>query len=662
MEGKPIQAIYIGRHGVHKQANNEIVVHNWQAPIGRLFYQRRAGRTNYETPEGIEHCDVLLRRNLQVNGKDLTAIVDDFDMREGANQHQVGDPYLLEVLNQQGTGYLQDIVATIQAEQDDVIRAEPLRPLVVQGVAGSGKTSVVFSRIAYLLYTLRATLKPENVLVVGPNRVFLEYTADLLPNLGIEEIKQTTFEDLVAAMAGRTFPVANREDALAAFMQAAPEEQNRLRHVAQLKGSLRFRQVLDRYAARLARRGISRLSVEHLPGLTEDKLRQWLEGDSTLPVNQRITRMARRLHDLVNNQTTTSIDRYRGEYSSQIRAAQAIGGEEGSRSMKELVARRNELIRALQIRAQHLDAQIDAAWRPINAEKAYRHLLSRPESLAKVAKELLNAEEVAAMATGAPELSDVDLASLAHFTRLIDGWNMKNVRRPGHVLVDEAEDLTPCELALLFDLTNHASFTLVGDLGQSVFSYRSPDEWQSLIDGVFGHRKATRANLLHSYRSTYEITTLANAIQARHQRADSTAAIPVERHGEQPVLKSLSTRKEWEEELVASVRSAMDKYTSIGVLARDAANCKTIHRILTKAELQPHLLLNSKARFYPGLVVLPVHVARGLEFDAAIVADAQESTYRDTMADATLLYVAVTRPRHTLTVLAQGPLSPLLPS
>jgi DNA helicase-2/ATP-dependent DNA helicase PcrA len=381
-----------------------------------------------------------------------------------------------------------------------------------------------------------------------------------------------------------------------------------LRKVAQIKGSLKFKQVLDQFAVKLARRGISRMSFEKLPGVSKDQVREWLAGDSKEPVNQQISRMLRRL--------------------------------------------RNQF---------GFVAQVETAWHQVDALKVYTGLVSRPEVLANVAKDLLTADEVSAIASSGATLTDVDIAPLMHLTKLIDGWHMENVRRPGHVLVDEAEDLTPCELSVLFDLANHASFTLVGDLGQSVFSYRSPDKWQNLIEGVFGYRKTTRANLLHSYRSTAEITTLANAVQTRHQRADGVLAIPVERHGEKPLIKALSSKAAWADALVQSVQNALETYTSVGVLAKDVARCRAVARVLTKANLSPHLLLNSKSKFHSGLVVLPVYVARGLEFDAVVVSDAQEDVYTDTVADATLLYVAVTRPRHSLVILAQGNLTSLIP-
>lgn len=224
----------------------EPVVVDWRAPVANLYYAGQIGPVRYRAPDGEIAGTLSLKRQLGVSDGKLETI---FDTDVAAQ-----DAYLMGVLGEARGDRLRDVVSTIQAEQNVVIRHRAFQPLIVQGVAGSGKTTIALHRIAYLLYAYRGRIAPAQMMILAPNPLFLDYISATLPDLGVEQVVQTTFRRYAESLLGKRMPRVVAEDRLARMLAGTPEERAHEGALLRFCGSLRMRDLLLRYLEGLEQR------------------------------------------------------------------------------------------------------------------------------------------------------------------------------------------------------------------------------------------------------------------------------------------------------------------------------------------------------------------------------------------------------------------------
>ncbi|HZP73086.1 MAG TPA: hypothetical protein VFA97_06885 [Gaiellaceae bacterium] len=558
--------LYIGRRWVHDEAQRQLVV-NWQAPAARAFYTATP-----QDPRGVS-----LRRRFRTQGRRLLDISDealDGSILDGA---AVGD-FLLEELERNRDAHMRDIVATIQADQYRLITHDPDGVLVVQGGPGTGKTAVGLHRASWLLFTLRERLRTRGVLVVGPNRTFMEYVSHVLPALGEDAVEQRAVGELV--------------DGVVPGVRDTPD-------VAVLKADLRLAEVVRRAAE---------LRLEAEP----EELVTRLEG-SFVWVHEREVR------ELVEQARAElglgAAARERFRMTLLRRFYEEYGRVLGAGAIRSF----EDVERALRAKG-YLDRVLKAAWPSVAPDRLVRSLFTSRAALAEAADGILGSKEQKLLARRGTGWSDADVPLLDEARTLLDA----PPQAFGHVIVDEAQDLTPMQLRMVVRRARGGALTILGDVAQGTGAIRYAG-WDELLPFVASEAEAVVEELRHAYRVPREIMEVALPLLdtiAPHVAPPISyrtgADPPVVRRVGEPVLGAEAFR-------VAA--EAPD-----GIVAIIAP--ESLAERMPTDELVP---------------VLTPREAKGLEFDHVVVVEPALIELRE-------LYVALTRPTKTLTVIHALPL------
>ena len=564
--------LYIGRRWVHDEEQQQLVV-NWQAPAARAFYTATP-----QDPHGV-----TLRRRFRTDGRKLLDIADealDGSIVDGA---AVGD-FLLEELERTRDTRMRDIVATIQADQYRLITHDASRPLVIQGGPGTGKTAVGLHRASWLLYTARDDLQHRGVLVIGPNRTFMEYVSHVLPALGEDSVEQRAVGELV--------------DGVVPELRDPPA-------VAELKADVRLAEVVRR-AAEL------RLVSE------PEELVIRLEGSF---ISVRL-REVRELLTAARKTGTTRAARERFRMSLLRRFYEEYGRVLGGAAIRDF----DEVERALRAKG-YLDRILKAAWPLVTPDRLVHSLLSTRATLAEAAEGILDEAEQKLLLRRGQAWSDGDIPLLDEARTVLDA----PPRAYGHVIVDEAQDLTPMQLRMVARRAREGALTILGDVAQATGAIRY-SRWDEVLPHLPRGDEATIEELLHAYRVPREIMEL--ALPLLDTIAPGVAAPISYRTGaDAPTVR----RVEPEHLLAEAYREAERLAESEGLLA------VIVPEALAGALPQDDL--------WNGVPVLTPRQSKGLEFDHVVVVEPALIELRE-------LYVALTRPTKTLVVVHAQPLPP----
>jgi DNA helicase IV len=612
---------YIGRRHVEDAAGDPIVV-DWRAGVAAPFY-----RATWADPLGLDH-----RRRFALDGRTLVGVFDeDFnsDEEQGGGAGGVPDPLLAE-LDRARSGSMRDIVSTIQAEQDVVIRL-PLESLaVVQGGPGTGKTAVGLHRAAFLLYTNRDHFERRKMLVVGPNRLFLAYISDVLPSLGETSVVQATVEILNS----RVFPVRSTEPA----------------HVAALKGDRRMAIAVERsISARIA----SAEGVRGGPDLTF----MTSFGGAVVPAND----VASILEDVAARQLPLNTAR-------EVFRDQIVALAWKVRSSRSDVSPEQQFLFVDDLRKQTgFRGAIDKLWPSLAAPSVLRRLLGTLASLRNAAGELFDDSELRLLVRKqAAKVADerwtrADVALLDEINDRVAG----DTPQFGHVVIDEAQDLSAMELRMVARRSPARSLTILGDLAQSTTPW-GQDSWSDVITELGHQRPDARGRafepvpgvvhrLTVGYRVPAQLVEFANRLlptaapdvdplsSVREGQADAEViAVAVDRLGGEVVdaANRMVTLTGLVGVLVPTsmVDDTVAAFTAAGVAASDA---------------------RTNTRLDEGISIIAAELAKGLEFDAVVVVEpgriigehpgGVQRGYRT-------LFVALTRATQRVVVVHTGPL------
>ena len=574
--------LYIGRRWIHD--DDGVLVINWQTPAARPFYTATPA-----VPHGV-----TLRRRFRLQGRTLTGISDEALDGTLAEAAAAVDDFLLEELERTRDARMRDIVATIQADQYGLIAREPEPPLVIQGGPGTGKTAVGLHRASYLLYSHREALR--RVLVVGPNPVFMDYVSHVLPALGEDAVDQRAVAELV-------------EDAPVTLVDR-PE-------VERLKADLRVGEVVRR-AVGLRSQGIPRELVVRLEGVfvgvREREVAELVEAARSEGGLSAAARERFRMNVL---------RRFYADYGEQLGGLAMRAFDEIERSLKK---------------DGRLNRFLDDVWPAPRPEQVVRQLYVSRERLAEAAEGILDEDEQALLRRAKSGWSAADLPLLDEARELLRGVDM----RYGHVIVDEAQDLTPMQLRMIARRAAGA-FTILGDVAQATgpVSYA---RWEELLGYLPGGERAEIEELRHAYRVPREIMAL---------------ALPLLDHIAPDVVPPVAYRSGAEPPRIVHGEPPLE--TAYDEAAR-LAGAEGLLAVIAPASLR------GEAEAAPGslfddsrISVLTPREAKGMEFDHVIVVEpaliVAESVGGQGLRE---LYVALTRPTTTLVVVHARPLPPEL--
>ena len=593
------EEIYIGRYGLSKDDTYENVIIDWRAPIASLFYKGTLGEATYKSPEGEIPAEILLRRQIMIKKGKLQGYFD--------SEVDVKDEILQMVLSSNSGEKLKDIVMTIQKEQDDIIREDRQKVVVVNGVAGSGKTTIALHRVAYLLYNYRQQLG-DKVLILGPNDVFIDYIAEVLPNLGESDVAQETFASFAIKEIGLNEEVIDFTAYLEEVLKGNEEIINEIKH----KASEEFIEFLDKKCAEFEESYFTLQPVtafgEEIVSLKE--VEELFEKHyKYMPLFRRSQKIKRVLEAKVKDK--------RDEKIRELNA-----------SVKEKLANLSEDQRVIEennIEFQRRIAVRDIVREVMEAKKRIASWIDN-ESIVDLYKKTADVET----------LSYLDLPAILYLMIKLDGKKVK--KEVKHIVIDEAQDYSMLQFLVLQGLTGCRSYTIVGDANQRLIKVEDEPAMLKLKKLYGGFVKNFELN--KSYRSTQQIMEYANKVLAED------AIVPFVREGKYDVEEHEVNNGD---DLIDKILEILeeyddDEYENIAIITKGKEELNKIAPEL-KRFTKVMAFDNTDIIYRGGKVVVPSYYAKGLEFDAVIVVNFDDTT------DDLVKYIMYTRALHRLSII-----------
>lgn len=616
-DSKKDEALYIGRVGISKNIIDKVVI-DWRAPVASVYYENAVGPCEYTVQnEKTYAIDLLMKRTYEIENDTLK---DFYDSDVVAN-----DELLTKYLAKNKKAVLGEIIATIQKEQNEIIRKSPKQNVIVQGSAGSGKTTVAMHRISYILYNYDKEFLPEDFYIIGSNCILLNYITSVLPDLDVYGIRQMTMEQLFTRLL--------YEDWDEHTMRVhALEKEDSFIHI---KGTLFWFQNLEEYCRKLeeetilaediflevpvktssVRRTSSKVTFQKTSKilLTAEAIAAYLNENPEVSIQNKIAMLNKRVMAKVHNEITGKDIRYTADDKREIQKKYRwyFGGKEWKTSIFELYA-------------DFLEEQ---------RLKGYQ--LPVPEN----------------------DFDVYDLAALAYLYKRVK--EIELVREASHVVIDEAQDFGMMVYSVLKFCMRNCTFTIMGDVSQNIHYGYGLNDWEALrklfLTGPYDSFELLRK----SYRNTIEISNFAMRI-LQHGNFPIYPVEPIIRHGKDVTMAQLSDDKELYRYTAEQVKHwQKEGLETIAIVCRDEKEAEKIKKKLgKKLSVTGDDLENTE--FGSGVMILPVAYTKGLEFDAVLLFDPSREKYPSDDAHVKLLYVAATRALHELAVLYKDILTGLI--
>lgn len=578
-EDEGAEEFYIGRFGLTPEDSYDPVIVDWRAPVASLFYKGTLGETTYDCPNGAVNANLLGRRQLIVKKGELKGLFD--------SAIDVKDDILQMVLTSNSSEKLKDIVMTIQEEQDEIIRAPKDKVVVVNGVAGSGKTTIALHRVSYLLYNFRKQFG-DKVLILGPNDIFMDYIGQVLPTLGESGVTQMTFQNFAISEIGLEEPVKGFSEYIEEAMSGNEEALKEYKY----KSSKKFTELLDKTLEKMNEEYFKIQPVtffgEDIVSIDEIK-ELFTKYYGYMPLFRRSEKIKRIL--------TSKIKDKRDELVRELEAK--IKEEISKLSPDELEIEKNNLLFKRRIRIREIVRGV------MNSRDELESWINHEDTVS-LYKRITNTEALGYM----------DLAGILYLMVMLEGKKCKKEYK--HVVIDEAQDYNTTQFKLIKELTGCKSYTIVGDSNQRLITTLE-DPAMLNLEEVFGD-DVKEFSLLKSYRSTQQIMEYAS------QFLNEDKVIPLVREGE-PVIEEETTSKE---DLVETIVSIIEDYQedgleSIAVITKNKENMPEISGLL-KERIKIMSFDRDDLIYNGGNVLIPAYYAKGLEFDGVIILEEGEET------------------------------------
>lgn len=657
------ESIYIGRGGISKDTTHWMVT-DWRAPVANAYYENGLGRCSYEAPGGKQiQIDLKVKRTYEIEeGK----LLDYFDSEVIAN-----DDLLTKYLARNKQAVLSEIVATIQKEQNEIIRKSPYHNMIVQGVAGSGKTTVAMHRISYILYNYEERFKPDDFYIVGSNRILLNYITGVLPDLDVYGIRQMTMEQLFVRLlyedwddkkyrikstdAGGKSESNKSTDADGKSESNKSTDENGKNGQVEgaearktgdsIKGSSAWFKDLEAYCRKLERDTISCKSVylnpkQFVEGIRDGKIGVFDESrDQPVDTKNLVCLIeGDAVERYVQQNPTVSIQSKINMLNTRLRGK--IKEEFLGKGIKYTEAERKAILKA---------------YRGFYGGRVWK------QSIFELYETFLHRQRDKGYDVGIPDNAfDVyDLAALAYLYKRVKETEV--ISEAHHIVIDEAQDFGMMAYLVLHFCIYRCTYTVMGDVSQNIHFGYGLNDWEELKALLLTDSMDHFGILKKSYRNTVEISDFAMNI-LRHGRFFMYPVEPIIRHGVPVQVRQFADRQSM---ILAAVevcrrwQAGESKLDTIAVVCRDqkeaAAVALELSRYIDVVESDPE-----KTEFGSGIMVLPVEYTKGLEFDAVLIYDPSREKYPTDDGHAKLLYVAATRALHELCVLHTGNLTGLI--
>lgn len=604
------EKIYIGRSSLRKNSYQEMYVYDWRSPIASIFYRFMTGEAFYDAPCGRVTGELNLKRQYEIKNGKLEYFFD--------SDVQIVDEFLRQLLSQNTTAKMKAIVETIQHEQDVVIRDMENDLLMVQGVAGSGKTSIALHRAAYLMYQgLQTKLSANNIMIISPNSIFEQYISNVLPELGEDNVISSVFEDILSALLiGRK--IQSRNDFLENLIVNSKYKEIS-RNSIEFKTSSFFREILDQFLI--------------------DIPRQWIEFEDVYYEGKCVV-SRQILKDKILGRTETPLGIKLEQLEDYI-LEQIFGTGKGRGHKEEKNLIKQEIQKFIKI-------DIVELYKILFSNEAYFYSLLQNSNLSQGIKSIW---EYTRENLEADSLYYDDAIAIAYLYLKIYGTNKyKNIKQ---VVIDEAQDYYPLQYEIFNLLFSNAKFTILGDMKQTL-AKKEDISFYEQIQKILNKKKSSLIMLDKSFRCTNEILNFSLKFIEKSSQIKS-----FNRNGDSPKVYIADNSEIFIDEIVKEINLCQEKgFQSICLICKTEKNSIYLfNKIKHKLDIQ--LIKNGSVSDLQGVFILPVYMSKGLEFDAVLICDADSQNYHDE-DDKNLLYVACTRALHKLSLFCENEVSPLI--
>ncbi|MDU3019653.1 HelD family protein [Clostridium perfringens] len=592
--------LYVGRFGVTPEGSYEPVIVDWRAPVASLFYHGSLGEASYTSPDGPIKCDIEGRRQIIVKKGELKGVFD--------SAIDVKDDILQMVLSNNSSDKLKDVIMTIQQEQDEIIRKERTSNIVVNGVAGSGKTTIALHRVAYLLYNYRKELE-DKVLILGPNGIFMEYISQVLPSLGEVGVKQETFASFALKEMDSELYIMSFDK----YLEKILSKDKEFIEDAKYKNSYEIIKDLDNLVKEMDKNYFHIEDVKYFGDLviSKEEIEEMLNKHyEYMPLFRRSEKIKRIILSKIKDKRDEKV----WELNEELRK------EKERLTPEELLIEENNLEFRRKLRIREIVKEV------MDSRAKLDSWISREDVLDIYDRFNGNKKEYTIN----------DLAPILYLAIKLEG--KKATKDYRHVVIDEAQDYSPLQFKVVRELTGTKYFTVVGDVNQRLIKYSELAPMMEL-GKIFDDVNPEIYNLNKSYRSTYEIMEYAN------KYLDEDRIIPIVRHGKPVEEIEFHNNEELSESIIESLKEFSNEgLESIAIITRDKEELEKVYNLISN---KVHLVKfdNEDVLYKGGNVIIPSYFAKGLEFDGVIIVDNGSS--KDENEDL-IKYIMSTRALHRL--------------
>lgn len=633
-----VEKCYIGISNLVNE-DFDFIIYDWRAPISSMFYDYEIGNAYYKCPDGIINGKISMKRQYKISNGKIDYMFD--------SNIKIDDEVLQDILSKSSDNKMKAIVTTIQREQNKAIRNEKYKNLIVQGPAGSGKTSVALHRIAYLLYKHRDIITAKNIVIFSPNNIFNDYISNVLPQLGEDNMLQTTFKEYMHKVLE---DIDSKED-YCEMMENIFGDKSEQSYDIRIK-SLKFKSSVDFTK-------LLKVYIEHLKKMSRDFVDITLGGETiisaleiqelfykdyeSIPLKRRLEKLRRRLLYLIEPYKKRLVDKTVKEM------------EESNEELDE-----NEIVK---VSKSLVDREIKPIINKVEEKTkfdlmdCYKSFYENLEGLLKMANIKYDNESIREIKRytlenlRAKKINYEDQIALLFIKGAVG--DIPKTEEVKYVIIDEAQDYAPLQYEIFNQLFNKANKTILGDISQSINPYMNVGSYNNVVN-ILKSENTSIINLTKSYRSTMEITKFSRKILNKEINDEY-----VKRSGDWPSLTGFLDEKDINKRIVEEVKVYKgDGHNSIGIITKNVDEAQRVYNCL-RERINVKMIVSEDDDYVNDILVIPAYLAKGLEFDVVIIYNASDLRYKDE-EDRLLLYTACTRALHVLDIFYLGNVSPLL--
>ena len=654
LENSKRENLYIGKLSVLDSKTQDPIVVDWRAPISNLYYENDFGKSNYAVNNINIDVEVVLKRQFFINNGMLEKYVD--------SGETINDTMLQSAISQNADDRLKNIVATIQSNQNKIIRAPIDKPLIVQGVAGSGKTTIALHRIAYLIYNYDKDFKPENFMIIAPNSFFLDYISNILPDLGVENVRQYTYENFAYEILKKKLNIEDCNVKLAKIIENT-KVADLLIAESKLKSSLKYKDFLDKYLLEFEKEYLPKedFCVNNVLIMELKEIEElFLNAYSIYCYDKRINEIKKHLKNKFKSKSQQIINVLENKRREEINAKNDI-------TQSERIEIFNKYDKEIKRIEKKQDKIIDEYFNIIKRDGVYyytefieKHILNicsieekekiiylRENTLNNLKKKIIDFD---------------DLSAILYLHYNIYGLNLKYDLK--HVVIDEAQDYGEFQFYVMKLILNSNSMTILGDIAQGIHDYRGTTNWDKFRNTLFPTINSQYVILQETYRTNKPIMHLANKIIDKLSEEEKEFIVfgnpVIEAHNAVTIQEAKNY-----DMVVEEITKLLEYYKEIGfksfgIIGKNMEECELIYKKLKKYIVGINLISDKDTKYCAGISILPSYLSKGLEFDSVFITNANKELYKKNSLDIKLLYVAVTRAMSKLNIFYIEELSKIL--